>query len=171
MRGLGYFSKTSKNLRKNNGFLMIFQSRSLTKTKPNVKIKTELAREGLLRRKPQHKALWDRSFGVLGCVWALWGHCWGTFGRSWDALRAVLGRAWALLGCSWASPGAFWTSLGALGAVVGRSWGDLERSEADLERFVAFLGACFVRRFSLNALSVPPLGQVQDQFETVSEGF
>ena len=128
LRGLGYFSKTSKKPRKNNGFLMIFQSRSLTKTKPNVKIKTELAREGLLRRKPQHKALWDRSFGVLGCVWALWGHCWGTFGRSWGALRAVLGRAWALLGCSWVSPGAFWSPLGVLGALVGRSWGDLERS-------------------------------------------
>ena len=26
---------------------------------------------------------------------------------------------------------------------------------------MAFLGACFVRRFSLNAFSVPPLGQVQ----------
>ena len=29
---------------------------------------------------------------------------------------------------------------------------------------MAFLGACFVRRFSLNALSVPPLGQVQARF-------
>ena len=29
---------------------------------------------------------------------------------------------------------------------------------------MAFLGACFVRRFSLNALSVPPLGQVQALF-------
>ena len=29
---------------------------------------------------------------------------------------------------------------------------------------MAFLGACFVRRFSLNALSVPPLGQVQTRF-------
>ena len=96
--------------------------------RPNIKIKTKLAREGSLRRKPQHEALWDRSFGVLGCVWALWGHCWGTFGRSWDALRAVLGRAWALLGCSWVSPGAFWSPLGVLGALVGRSWGDLERS-------------------------------------------
>ena len=26
------------------------------------------------------------------------------------------------------------------------------------------MGACFVRRFSLNALSVPPLGQVQTHF-------
>ena len=42
-----------------------------------------------------------------------------------------------------------------------RAWSALERSYADLGRFWVFLGACFVRRFSLNALSVPPLGQVQ----------
>ena len=91
--------------------------------RPNIKIETKLAREGSLRRKPQHEAFWDRSCGVLGCVWALWGHCWGIFWRFGDALRAVLGRSWALLGCSWGSLKAFWTSLGALGAVVGRSWG------------------------------------------------
>ena len=29
---------------------------------------------------------------------------------------------------------------------------------------MAFLDACFVRRFSLNAFSVPPVGQVQARF-------
>ena len=46
-------------------------------------IKTKFAREGLLRRKPQHEALWDRSWGVLGCVW----RSGGTVG----ALLGVLG--------------------------------------------------------------------------------
>ena len=59
--------------------------------------------------------------------------------------------------------------------LLGRSWGArgplLSVLKPDFGRFWAFLCACCVRRFSLNALSVPPLGQVQDQFETVSDGF
>ena len=64
------------------------------------KIKTKFAREGLLRRTPQHKELWGRSWDVLERFGALSGHSWGAFGRSWGALRALLGRSWAFLGRS-----------------------------------------------------------------------
>ena len=46
----------------------------------NIKIKTQLAREGSLRRKPQHEALWDRSGEFLG-----------AFGRSGGTVGALLG--------------------------------------------------------------------------------
>ena len=71
----------------------------------NVKIETKLAREGSLRRKPQHEALWDRSWVRL------------------DALGALLGRFWAFLGQSEAGLG---TSLGAFGLLLGQSWGILD---------------------------------------------
>ena len=52
--------------------------------------------------------------------------------------------------------------------LLGRSWGArgplLSVLKPDFGRFWAFLCACCVRRFSLNALSVPPLGQVQARF-------
>ena len=51
--------------------------------KTNIKIKTKFAREGLLRHKPQHERLWDRSWGVLGCVW--------RSGGTVEALLGVLG--------------------------------------------------------------------------------
>ena len=52
--------------------------------RPNIKIKTKLAREGSLRRKPHHEALWDRSWGILGAFL-------GAFGRSGATVGALLG--------------------------------------------------------------------------------
>ena len=118
-----------------------------------------------MRRKPQHKALWGRSWDVLGRVWTLSGHSWGAFGRSWGALGALLGRSWALLGRSWGSLGAFWAPLGdlgrswgVLGALLGRSWGapwgilvglGLDLGSI-LRRFLVELGAIWVWLFRLS---------------------
>ena len=58
--------------------------------------------------------------------------------------------------------------------LLGRSWGArgplLSVLKPDFGRFWAFLCACCVRRFSLNALSVPPLGQVFFAFGVVLRG-
>ena len=51
--------------------------------RPNIKIKTKLAREGLMRRKTHHEALWDRSCEFLGAF--------GRSGGTGGALLGVLG--------------------------------------------------------------------------------
>ena len=95
-------------------------------------------------------------------------------GRSWTLLASLvmlLGGFWALLGRSWVALGAILVALGGVFGHAGRSWELLNVPRPIWGAFRVFLGACFVRRFSLNALSVPPLGQVQDQFEMVLDGF
>ena len=91
-----------------------------------------------MRRKPQHKALWGRSWDVLGRVWTLSGHSWGAFGRSWGALGAILGAFGSLLGQSWGILGA----LGRPWALLGRSWGALG---AFLGRSLGYFGGLGAR--------------------------
>ena len=88
----------------------------------NIKIKTKFARESSLRRKPQHEALWDRSWVRLGALGALLGRFWAFSGRSEGALGAFLGRFGALvdgLGCFLGTLGTFLVALGLSGAPNG----------------------------------------------------
>ena len=111
--------------------------------------------------------------GALGVLGALLGRSWGDLGRFWAALGAVLGHS-----------GRPWATLGALGAFLGRSWGALGADVWSIwVRFglgcfaCLFIFFCCCRPFNLkklwktggswgnlgkemDALSVPPLGQV-----------
>ena len=93
-------------------------------------------------------ALWVRSGALLRCYWgalgALWGVLGALLGRSWGAL-GVLGRSWGALGVLW----------GRLGVLLGRFLFDFEAIWGQF--WVEFLS---IPPFSLDALSVPPLGQV-----------
>jgi len=78
------------------------------------------------------------------------------------ALGALLERSWALLGRSGGALGVPGALVGALGALLGRFGRLLGVFLVDIG--VVDLGSTientYISRFSIDALSVPPLGQV-----------
>ena len=72
------------------------------------------------------------------------------------------GRSGAFLGRSWGAHGVRWVFLGALGVLWGRLGVLLGRFLFDFEAIWGQLWVEFlsIPPFSLDALSVPPLGQV-----------